>query len=85
MSKIRNGEFPTGVNDELLDAILFKVNLAPNCYDGIVEYLMSGRPPPRMSKLEARWLIRKVGPYQIIASQLYIKGKDEVVRRCALP
>jgi len=38
-----------------------------------------------MSKLEARWLIRKVGPYQLIASQLYIKEKDEVLRRYALP
>ena len=38
-----------------------------------------------MTKLEARRLIRRVGPYQLIDGQLYVKGKDEVMRRCALP
>jgi len=36
MSIIKNGEIPMGVNDELLDAILLKVDFAPNCYDGII-------------------------------------------------
>ena len=65
------------------DAILFKVDYASEDYGGIVEYLMSGRPPPGMTKLEARQLIRRVGPYQLIAGQIYIKEKDEVMRRCA--
>ena len=46
---------------------------------------MSGRPPLGMSKVEARKLIRRAGPYQLIIRQLYIKGMDEVLRRCALP
>ena len=46
---------------------------------------MSGRPPPEMSKVEAKKLIRRDGLYQLIAYQLYIKGKDEVMRRCTLP
>ena len=85
MSRVKSGEPSIGVDDELSDAILFKVDFVPDGYEGIVEYLMSGRPPPGMTKLEARQLIRKVGPYQLIAGQLYIKGKDEVLRRCALP
>jgi len=63
MSKIKNEELPMGLNDELPDAILFKVNFTPGCYDGIIEYLMSGWPPLGMSKLEARWLVRKFRPY----------------------
>ena len=46
---------------------------------------MSGRPPPDMSKAEARKLIRLAGPYQLIVGKLYIRGKDDVIRRCALP
>jgi len=44
--RIRNGEIPIGVNDELLDATLFKAGFLLECYNGAVEYLMSGRPPP---------------------------------------
>jgi len=36
MSRIKNEELSMGVNDELHDAILFKVNFAPICYDGII-------------------------------------------------
>ena len=72
LSLIKRGEPPEGVNGELLDASLFKVDYVPKWYPGLVEYLMSGRPPPNMSKFEARKLIRLVGPYRLIAEQLYI-------------
>ena len=39
---------------------------------GLVEYLMSGRPPEDMTKVDARKLIRLAGPYQLIVGQLYI-------------
>ena len=38
-----------------------------------------------MTKLESRQLIRRDGPYQLIVGELYNNGKDEVIRRCALP
>jgi len=56
-----------------------------DCYDGVVEYLMSGTPPRKMSKVEAMKLIRRVGAYQLLVGHLYINGKDEVLRRCVLP
>jgi len=46
---------------------------------------MSGRPPPDMSKADARKLIRLARPYQLIAGQMYVRGKDDIIRRCALP
>ena len=79
MSRVKNIEPSKGVDDELPDAILFKVDYASEEYDGIVEYLMSGRPPEDMSKAEARKLIRLAGPYQLIVGQLYIQGKDDVI------
>ena len=72
LSRIKTGEPPEGVNDELPNASLFKVDYVPEWYPRLVEYLMSGRPPPDMSKVEARKLIRLAGPYQLIAGQLYI-------------
>ena len=85
LSRIRTGEPPNGVNDELPDATLFKVDYVPEWYPGLVEYLVSGRTPEDMSKAEARTLIRLAGPYQLITGQLYIRGKDDVIRRCTLP
>jgi len=85
MLRVRNGEPSIEVDDESPEVVLFKVDYASEDYGGIVKYLMSGRPPPGMTKLEARQLIRRVGPYQLIAGQLYIKGKDQVIRICALP
>jgi len=63
----------------------FKVDYVPQWYLGLVEYVMSGRPHEDMSKAEARKLIRLVGPYQLIVGQLYIGGKDDLIRKCALP
>ena len=85
LSRIWIGEPPEGVNDELPDATLFKVDHCPEWYLGLVEYLMIGRPRPDMSKVDARKLIRFVGPYQLIVKQLYVRGKDDIIRRCALP
>jgi len=85
LSRVRNGEPSTRVDDELPDAVLFKVDYASKEYKGIVKYLMSGRLTPRMTKLESRQLIRRVGPYQLKVGQIYVKGKDEVIRRRALP
>ena len=85
LSRIRTGEPPTRVDDELPNACLFKVYYTLELYPGLVEYLMSGRPPPELSKVKTCKLIRLVGPYQLIARQLYILGKDGVLRICALP
>jgi len=46
---------------------------------------MSGRHHEDKSKAQARKLIRLAGPYLLIAKQLYIQGKDDVIRRCVLP
>ena len=70
LSRIKTREPPTGVNDELPYACLFKVNYALEWYPRLVKYLMSERPPPDLSKAETRKLIRLVGLYQLIVGQL---------------
>lgn len=85
LSRIKTGEPPTRVNDELPNASLFKVDYLHEWYLELVKYLMSGRPLLDRSKTKTRRLIRLTGPYQLIARQLYICGKDDVLRRCALP
>ena len=58
LSRIRIGEPPDGVNDELMDATLLKIDYVLEWYPGLVEYLMSGRPPEDMSKSKARKFIK---------------------------
>ena len=58
LSRIKTRKPPTGVNDELPDACLFKVDYTPEWYLGLVEYLMSGRPPLDLSKAKMCKLLR---------------------------
>ena len=85
MSRIRTGEAPTGVDDELPDAPLFHVDFAPEWYPGLVEFLMNGHPPEGMSKTDVRWLLRQAEPYQLIVGQLYRRCNDDVLHICVLP
>ena len=83
MSRIPNEEKPIGVEDDLLDAPLFLVDLIPEWAKEICHYLTNGLPidtPLDMAK--ARRLIRDAAPYQLIAQQLYKQGKDGVMCRC---
>jgi len=84
LSRIKIGEPPDRANDELSDATLFKVDYVHEWYLRLVEYLMSGRPLEDISTTWARKLIRLARPYQLITRQLYIWGKDDVIRRCVL-
>ena len=44
MSRIPNGEKPTGVDDDLPDAPLFLVDLVPEWVEEICHYLTNGLP-----------------------------------------
>ena len=72
MSRIPNREKLIGVDDDLLDAPLFLVNLVSEWAEEICHYLTNGFPtdiPVDMAK--ARRLIRDAAPYQLIVGQLY--------------
>ena len=84
MSWIPNGEATTRVDDNLLDASLFLIDIVHGWVDEICHYLANGLliviP---LDKATVQILILSIVPYQLITSRLYKTGKDGIVRRCA--
>ncbi|MCO5557534.1 hypothetical protein L7F22_011100 [Adiantum nelumboides] len=83
LSRITNGEAPTGVDDDLPDTSLFMVETIPEWSEKIVNFLVNGFPPKELRKDVAQRLIKECEPYSLIAGTLYKLGKDDILRRCA--
>ncbi|MCO5573602.1 hypothetical protein L7F22_027374 [Adiantum nelumboides] len=83
LSRITNGEAPTGVDDELPDTSLFMVETIPEWSEKIVNFLVNGFPPKELHKDVVQRLIKECEPYSLIAGTLYKLGKDYILRRCA--
>ncbi|MCO5609650.1 hypothetical protein L7F22_063880 [Adiantum nelumboides] len=83
LSRITNGEAPTGVDDDLPDTSLFMVETIPEWSEKIVSFLVNGFPPKELRKDVARRLIKECEPYSLIARTLYKLGKDDILKRCA--
>ncbi|MCO5600414.1 hypothetical protein L7F22_054526 [Adiantum nelumboides] len=83
LSRITNGEAPTGVDDDLPDTSLFMVDTIREWSEKIVNFLVNGFPPKELRKDVARRLIKECEPYSLIAGTLYKLEKDEILRRCA--
>ena len=83
LSRIPNGEAPTGIDDDLPDTSLFMVETMPEWSEKIVNFLVNGFPPKELRKDLARKLIKECAPYCLVAGTLYKQGKDDVLRRCA--
>ena len=82
-SQIPNREAPIRVDDDLLDAPLFLIDLVPEWVEKNFHYLINGLPTDRSLDISrAKRLIRDAAPYQLIVGQLYKQGKDGIIRRC---
>ncbi|MCO5567076.1 hypothetical protein L7F22_020761 [Adiantum nelumboides] len=93
LSRITNGEAPTGVDDDLPDTSLFMVETILEWNEKIVNFLVNGFPPKELRKDVARTLIkeceltaRKVlqsgywWPTLFKDASLFAKGCDECQR-----
>lgn len=58
MSRIRIGEAPSGIDDELPNAPLFHIDFALEWYSGLVKFLMNEHPLEGVSKTDVRRLLR---------------------------
>ena len=77
MSQIPNGEALIRVDNDLLDAPLFLIDLVPEWAEEICHYLTNGLATDGpLDMVRPRRLIRDTAPYQLIAGQLYKQGKD---------
>ena len=81
MSRIRNGGPPIGIDDDLADATLFLVDLIPQWSEHIVDALAHGLTNIRnLGTQKARQILKESADYQLIAGQLYKRGKDDILR-----
>ena len=84
MSRIESGEDPTGIEDDLPNAQLFRVEGIPSELVEIGQYLQEGKAPDHYSEKRKKILTIKVAPFTLINGNLYKLGLDDVLRRCAL-
>ena len=83
MSRIPNGKPPIGIDNDLANATLFLVDSIPQWSEHIVDVLAHGLTNVcNLGKQKARQIIKESAHYQLIAGQLYKRGKDDLLRRC---
>ena len=84
MSRIESGEDPTGIEDDLPDAHLFRVEAIPSELAKIGHYLQEGKDPNHYSEKGKKILTIKVAPFTLINGNLYKLGLDDVLCQCFL-
>ena len=85
LSRITNGEAPTGVEDDLPDATLFLIDIAPRWVEPILEVLsVTAEWAPKDAQTTLNQL-RESDRYTIISGRLYRQGSDNVLKLCVEP
>ena len=79
LSKIEIGEEPTNLEDNLLDAQLFSIQIADDYFRDIIEFLMTGTVPAEFTTQQKKQLVVKASNFTLIAGQLYKLGPDEIL------
>ena len=76
LSRIDTREEPTGVNGDLPDAHLFRIEAVPVEIEEIAQYLETGQAPEGLSTKKKQILAMKAAPYSLINGFLYKMGLD---------
>ena len=78
MSRVESGEDPTGIDDDLPDAHLFRVEAIPSKLVEIGQYLQEGKASDHYSE-KKKILTIKYAPFTLINGNLYKLGLDDVL------
>ena len=84
LSRINTGEESTGVEDNIPDTHLFRVEVVPAELEEIAQFLENGQALEGMSTKKKQILVMKATPFTLINGFLYKMGLDEVLRQCVL-
>jgi hypothetical protein len=84
LSRVTNGEEPTNLEDNFLDAQLFSVQIADEYFTDIIEYLSTRTAPQEFNIAQKKNPVVRAADYQLIAGNLYKMGADSILRRCVL-
>jgi hypothetical protein len=84
LSKLESGESGGDADDQLLDAYIFRIEAISDYLSDIALFLTTGTMSEGYSATQKRHLVVRAADYQLIASQLYKLGLDNILRRCVL-
>jgi hypothetical protein len=82
--KITNGEEPSILEDNILDAQLFQVHIVDEYFADIIEFLSTRFSPKEYNTAQKNNLVVRDGDYQLIAGHLYKLGAYNIIRRCVM-
>ena len=80
LSRVKSGEDPIGINNDLPDAQLFRVVAIPVELAEIGQYLQEGKAPEHYYEKKNKILTIKSTPFTLINGTLYKLGLDDVLR-----
>ena len=84
LSRITSREAPTGINDNLPDAILFNIEWVPRWSEELVSFLHTAVVPS--DKLEEVVdFVKATNNFVLIAGHLYYRDRDTVLKQVACP
>ena len=75
---------PTGVEDDLPNPHLFRIEAVLAELEEIAQFLENGQAPEGMSMKKKQILAMKAAQYSLINGFLYKMGLDDILRRCVL-
>jgi hypothetical protein len=84
LSRITNGEEPTNIEDDFLNAQLFSIQVADEYFVDIIQYLSTGTAPQEFNNVWKKNLVVRAANYQLIVGHLYKMGENIILRRCVL-
>ena len=79
LSIVKSGEDPTGIDDDLPDAHLFRVEAIPAELAEVGQYLQEGKAPDHYLEKRKKILTIKAAPYTLISGNLYKLGLDDIL------
>lgn len=80
LSRVNIGEESIGINDELPDAHLFRVEAVLELLDNTIQFLQEGKPLEGLLEKIKKILEVKSTPYTLISGLLYKLGPDYFLR-----
>ena len=85
LSRITSGEAPIGVDDDIPDATLFRVETAPRWSAKIIEVLTTGWVSQPSLTTESIAELETCALYKLFSGRLYRLGPEGVLRLCPNP
>ena len=79
LSRVKSGEDPKGINNDLPNAHLFRVEAIPSELEEIGQYLQEGNAPDHYLEKKKKILTIKAAPFTLINGNLYKIGLDDIL------